>query len=394
MGILGTMSLPPTLVLDRASPDDIEELLKLYFTVYGSKYPLSFGTDPKVMRETILSQNHIWLVSRNQTNREISGSCVFALDRFNKIAKGEGLVVHPRYRNRHLSSEIVMSGVDTLLNGSEPINSIYVTTRTLSIGPQLIFLHNGFLPLGIFPNSHRLDEYETLTLFAKYRPGVLSRRETPPAIPEKMKRIMEISESIVNIKRAPAAIVPSKKLPAPSSIRELHFETIFAPSYVKKRFLEKFPDPYDRFYPFHTPNLLLASTNGEVEVYAYLNSADEYCTIVSTSKPIYWLGSRMRLVIEAIRAAGATYIEILMGVEHTTSLETLLDMQFLPSAIYPAMQEREGKLYDFVLMSRTMEPLNFRGMAIASPFKPYVDQYLDLWKKMHLDTLEVFNDYN
>jgi hypothetical protein len=52
---------------------------------------------------------------------------------------------------------------------------------------------------------------------------------------------------------------------------------------------------------------------------------------------------------------------------------------------------REGELWlDYIIMSRSMEPLDFRGMAIDSSFKPFVDQYVDLWKKMYLDTLEIF----
>jgi len=40
-------------------------------------------------------------------------------------------------------------------------------------------------------------------------------------------------------------------------------------------------------------------------------------------------------------------------------------------------------------MSRTMEPLNFKGMAVVSPFKPFIDQYVDAWKQINLDTIEV-----
>ena len=57
------------------------------------------------------------------------------------------------------------------------------------------------------------------------------------------------------------------------------------------------------------------------------------------------------------------------------------------------MREVRGRMQDFVLMSRTLEPLNFHGMSVATSFKPYVDQYLDLWKDMHLNTLEIFNEY-
>jgi hypothetical protein len=57
------------------------------------------------------------------------------------------------------------------------------------------------------------------------------------------------------------------------------------------------------------------------------------------------------------------------------------------------MREEDGKTYDYVIMTHTIEPLDFRGMAIEKAFKPYVDQYVALWKQMHLDSLEVFNDY-
>jgi hypothetical protein len=48
-------------------------------------------------------------------------------------------------------------------------------------------------------------------------------------------------------------------------------------------------------------------------------------------------------------------------------------------------------MYDYIVMSRTMVPLDLRGMQIAAPFKSYIDQYIELWKQMHIDTLEVFS---
>lgn len=57
----------------------------------------------------------------------------------------------------------------------------------------------------------------------------------------------------------------------------------------------------------------------------------------------------------------------------------------------PALLEAGGRMSDFVVMSRSMEPLNFQGMTIDQSLKPYVDQYVDLWKKMHLDSLEIFD---
>ena len=70
----------------------------------------------------------------------------------------------------------------------------------------------------------------------------------------------------------------------------------------------------------------------------------------------------------------------------------LLRGQFVPSAIYPAMREVNGAYEDYVVLSRTMEPLNFRGMAIVSQFKHYIDQYVEAWKRVNLDTIEVIYD--
>ena len=86
----------------------------------------------------------------------------------------------------------------------------------------------------------------------------------------------------------------------------------------------------------------------------------------------------MRPLMLQLRDFGVAYLEILMAINNVLSLEALLDINFLPSAIYPAMLEYQGGLMDLVLMSRTMEPLNFRGIQIEKSFKPYIDQYVNL----------------
>jgi hypothetical protein len=108
---------------------------------------------------------------------------------------------------------------------------------------------------------------------------------------------------------------------------------------------------------------------------------------------MYALHETFPALLETLRSLGISYVEVLIGADRFESLEVLLRAQFLPSALYLAMREVDGLMYDYVVMTRTMEPLDFRGMAIELAFKPYVDQYVALWKKMHLDALEVFNDY-
>ncbi|OFZ21480.1 MAG: hypothetical protein A2X94_08200 [Bdellovibrionales bacterium GWB1_55_8] len=369
---------------------DINELLKLYFVVYGNSYPLSYN-DPKVMADTISSVDHNWLVARDKATGAIAGSVVFDLDPINKVGKVAALVVHPDYRKQSVGSTLVSVGGRDLISEAGPLNTLYTTTRTLSVGPQLTFLRDGYLPLGIFPNAHRLREFETTTLLAKFKPGVLERRRRPERIPRKLAKIYEVLHAQLGVTESQELTDRDEWTPAPAA-PELEFELVFAPDYVLRRFNEAFKDPYDRFYPFHLPNLLMASKNGEVEIYAYFSKVDGYCAIVALDQPVYTLEGRLRGLLRLLRGFGVSYLEVLMGVEHTRSLETLLQSQFLPVAIYPAMREVDGAMHDFVVLSRTMEPLNFRGMEIEKRFKPYVAQYIELWKDMYLNTLEIFNE--
>lgn len=381
------------LVIDRATLRDVDELMRLYFLVYGNAYPLALGTDREVMAKTIGSFDDIWLVTRDTNKDRIVGSIVFATDRANRIGKVQALVVDPECQGQGVAQGLISHGSEKLLKGEGALNSVYTTTRTNSVAIQRIFLKNGYLPLGIFPNAHKLKGHETLTLFGKFRAGVLEKRDIVPVVPEKLSPILQVQAAHLGVK--PALDVVHGRRAAACAITDegAEFEAIFAPEYVKRRFYEAFADAYDRFYPFHVPNLLLSSTTGYGEIYAFLSKEDQYCTIVSLTKSVHDLAPALPALLSKLCECGASYIETLMGLEHTESLEALLEAQFLPSAVYPAMQERGGSMRDFVLMSRTMYPLNFKGMEIAAPFKPYVDQYVDLWKKMHLDTLEIFNEY-
>ena len=129
---------------------DIEELLNLYTMIYGRNYPVAFGSDPELTASAIESDDYQWLIMRDETNGLIVGSIVFELDRLNKVGKAAGLVVHPEYQGAGIASQLAAYG-DRLIAPHGFLNSIYTTTRTQNIGVQLIFLREGYLPLGIFP---------------------------------------------------------------------------------------------------------------------------------------------------------------------------------------------------------------------------------------------------
>jgi GNAT superfamily N-acetyltransferase len=373
--------------IEPATVNDIVPLLGLYNLVYGSTYPLAIGTDAAVMRAVITNPDDLWLVVRSEQN-EIIASLVAEQDMQNKIGRLQALVVHPEHRRLNLGSKLAEEIVRRTLGAEGSMNSLYTTTRTLSIGPQNIFLNLGFLPLGLFPNAHRVKEYETLTLLGKFRDGVLAERPALPAVPEKLLPILTVLNSLVPTEQK-RAIQISATPPRASGAPEHEFELIYAPDFVRRRFISTFSDPQERFYPFHEPNLLISAKGGGPELYAYFGKQDGYCTIVAGTETFWQLAPSIDAMVRQLLDFGVSYIETLLPIFKTDSLKVLLEHQFIPSAVYPAMTVVQGAMQDFVLLSRTAEPLNFRGMAIDRRFKPYIDQYVRQWSQTYFEAMEV-----
>lgn len=383
------MEIGIELKIQVADAGDVDEIINLYRTVYGRKYPITYGTDHELLKRSIENQEtHMCLVARDVMNRIIGGALIVEIDAFNKIGKLVGLVVHPTYQRHKIGKGLVEYVSEFFLTKDTRLNSLYATTRTIAVGPQMVFLKNDYLPLGIFPNAHRLHQYETVTLFAKFRPGILEIRK-----PEKEASIMLMPLYDILKKLVPKIDIPKghepKALETLEDGEDWEFEIIRAPNYVYRKFLERFPDPCDRFFPFHTPNMLIADKKGRIEIFAYFSKRDGYCTLIKSTAPISELNGRLTSLYMQLDDIGVSYIEVLVNVKQTPLIETLLGGQFLPSAIYPAMREVNKNYEDYIVMSRTMEPLNFRGMAVVAPFKPFIDQYVDAWRQVNLDTIEV-----
>lgn len=375
--------------IQEADIGDVDEIINLYRSVYGRRYPISYGTDPDLLKKSIKDkETHMCLVARDVMNRIIGGALIIEIDAFNKIGKLVGLVVHPTYQRNKIGNSLVAHVSEFFLKKDQRLNSLYATTRTISVGPQMVFLKNDYLPLGIFPNAHRLHQYETVTLFAKFREGILEKRIPELNAATMLMPLYDILKNLVPKISIPKGFEP-KALKSKDDGEDWVFEIIRAPSYVYRKFQERFPDPSDRFFPFHTPNMLIADKKGRIEIFAYFSKRDGYCTLIKATKPISELNGRLTSLYMQLDDIGVSYIEVLVNVKHTPLIETLLGGQFLPSAIYPAMREVDKNFEDYIVMSRTMEPLNFRGMAVVAPFKPFIDQYVDSWKQVNLDTIEV-----
>ncbi|WP_042377578.1 GNAT family N-acetyltransferase [Streptacidiphilus melanogenes] len=373
-----------------ACTDDIDELLTLYRAVYGSSYTLPLGTDREVMAREIDSPTTTWLVARTGPQQQLVASILGTVSPQERLGKLQGLAVHPDARGGGIAREAVRELSDRLLD-EETVDSVYATARTNSTAPQRICLQSGFRALGVFPNLRKSDRHETMVLLARHRPGVLEQRLPVPRVPAGLGGLVEAVHETVGLPDAPRPLVDERTSPDPvGPAAASGFELVDAPAFVKRRFAEAVPDPEARFYPFHTPNVLLTAEDGGFEVYAQLNRGDGYCALVATAPGLSERGRDLDAVISTLSDHGALHIEMLLPLDAYADLTLLLGNGFLPAAAYPAMR-REGEGYrDYVVMARTMKPLDFRGLAIDAAFRPFTEQYIELWKQQYLNTHGIF----
>ncbi|GGM49423.1 hypothetical protein GCM10012275_20390 [Longimycelium tulufanense] len=366
------------MIVESASSHDIDELIRLYRAVYGPHYPLPLGTDPVVMAKFINNPDVRWLVARRPQDRSLVGSAVLEIDPQRRIAKIEGVVVHPDHRSGKVAQHLVAGLSDFALSPGGPVDSVYATARTVSPAPQIMFLRNGYLPLGIFPHARKLQRYETLVLLARFADGVLSRRHSHGPLPEALGSLLSAAERAAGLSFYPAEVVDTPPQPTVAS-RPMDWElasiTGIADGEVR--------------YPFHSPNLLAQAIDGSVTVRANLGENDGYCALLDANPGLTALNAHLESLVDVLSRQGVRYLEALLPLDRPADIDALLGQGFLPTALYPAMR-REGELFrDHVVLSRLLQPLDFRELVVARPFGPFVSHYLDLWTATYLAPLRV-----
>lgn len=379
-----------------AATPDIEELLGLYWSSYGEDYPLLLGTDKRAMKAAIEDQeNYYWLTIREELTNSLAASCIIEIDRKDQIGKVTGVTVSKNFRGHGLAKEIIGAACSEILDRREWVKSLYATSRTLAVSAQSMLLANGFIPLGIFPNARKIHSYETLTLMGKFNPLALESRASVERLPAALAPIYHILDERLGTTSTLGVIEPCpdifKARPTLSEERvRADYEFIFAPKFVERRFQETFSDDADDvFYPFHRPNLLISSQNKDIELYASFSKKDHYCVLMSANRAISSLGDEIKELIFAMKDMGIYYIETLVRVDHFNAICFLTQNRFLPSALYPAMKESDGKMHDYVLLTRTMVPLDFTELQIHESFRPYLEQYSKMWIESNLKSFEV-----
>jgi hypothetical protein len=382
------------LIIEQATLNDIDELLALYLSIYGDDYPLELGTNKSVMKNALSHPfDFLWLIIRDTEKATIAGSTIIEIDHGFKIGKVTGVTTNKAYRRQGIASRLIAYGTNKVVHEDKLVNSLYATSRTISKASQVMFLKNNFLPLGIFPNARKIKNYETLTLLGYFGDEVISRRKPALKVPTFIKPISDVICNAINVEKMSESFeqchpISRRKTYEEDSL-EGGFEFISAPNFINKRFEIMFQDDDESvFYPFHRPNLLIASVTDELEIYASFNEKDHYCVLITSNSSILGLGDRFKKLLFQMKDQGIYYVETLVRMDYFNAICFLAENKFIPAAVYPAMREEDGYMYDYVLMTRTMVPLDFSDTQIDDSFRPYVTQYAKQWIHMNLASVE------
>ncbi|MCX5589046.1 GNAT family N-acetyltransferase [Streptomyces erythrochromogenes] len=372
-------------VITAATAADIAELRQLYYAVYGPHYPVALGTDPAEMALLMADPHSLWLVARCAATGALAASAAIHGEAGSRIARLEGIAVHPEHRSAGLAATLTEALCAEMLDTGR-LDSVYATVRTVGSGPQRVVARNGFRPLGILPNAVDLRSRESLALYARHSPGVLDRRVPVTEVPAVLLPLLRTAGEALGIGypqvRAAAGPLPA---PAPRGAVE-QLEMIEAPAFVRRRFRERFPGAEGWFYPLHTPNVLLTPEDGRFEVYAYLNRAGGYCSLLTAHPDPAAAAAHLEPVTRALARAGAGYVEALVPLAHQEALSAFLAQGFVAGALYPAMRADGDGFHDYAVLSRSSERIDFRGVAVEPPLQPYLDCYASAWASAHLPT--------
>ncbi|WP_406367705.1 GNAT family N-acetyltransferase [Streptomyces sp. NBC_01546] len=371
-------------VITPAACADIAELRQLYYAVYGPHYPVALGTDPAEMARLIEDPYSLWLVGRCADTGALTVSAAIHGEPGSRIGRLEGIAVHPGHRSAGLAAALTEALCAGMLDTGR-LDSVYATVRTVSAGPQRVVARNGFRPLGILPNAVDLRSRESLALYARHSAGVLDRRLPVTEVPAPMLPLLRTAEAALGIGYPGVRAAAPLAAPAPQGAVE-RLEMIEAPAFVRRRFREQFPGAGGWFYPLHTPNVLLTPEDGRFEVYAYLNRAGGYASLLTAHPDPAAAAAYLEPVTRALARAGAGYVEALVPLAHQEALSAFLAQGFVAGALYPAMRADGDGFHDYAVLSRSSERIDFRGVAVEPPLQPYLDCYVSAWASTHLPT--------
>ncbi|OGR50441.1 MAG: hypothetical protein A2049_03155 [Elusimicrobia bacterium GWA2_62_23] len=372
-------------VIRLAKVQDMRRIQMLYAEVYGGSYSIPIVTDKEKMRRAIEDNEYYWLVAECQGR--VVGSLVYALDLHYRNSKAFGAVVSQEFRKLDLAYTMMKLVLDDITHNKDLVDLVYATTRTANYAPQKLTESLGFIKLGIFPNSNRLQYNETHCLTAYFTERALQRRRQRPRIIPEVEPFYDIVRRQVNLDKPQIKKVEGMYSDHKVKIPLLHFEAINAPEFVKNRWRKTRPNSFfdHIFMPFHEPNLILITPDQGTEVYLTVNMKDKYSVVVGGVTDQKSFAVVLESIAQKVSQMDMGYVEVIIDGYSPAIQRDALDARFIPSAYFPCAKRMGGKRYDCIVFSRTFDILDFRNVKIISLYKNFLKEYLKLWRENYIE---------
>lgn len=367
-----------------AREEDVFQISQLYYDAYQGLYTDPLMKDFNLTRGYIQSQSGFWFVTKDSSEKIIA-SVVMAYDEGDLIAKAFGAVVHSEYRGRGIIEDLTEFAIEYLRENTKGVEVIYTTTRTVNESAQTVTEKLGFKKIGIFPNAHRTNDYETHCLAAIVYPSALEKRNTNYKIHHEIASLYGIVQNEIPLGPL-ETIVPEK--PSKILISPGELEVVNSPKFVDFRYSTLKADNRleFEFFPFHRPNLMILSPDQTIELFCHLSPVDGYCVVIGGKMPGDLNFTELFLSAnKLLRNVGARYIEVIVRADRPKILESILRAKFIPCGFFPAFQKAHDKRYDFVVFSRSFEIFDFQNVRLKGLNQIYLEEYFKAWKRMALN---------
>lgn len=374
-----------TPVVRRATTADVHGILRIYQDAYRGTYPDPIMTEVDGLTSALSSDQHCCMIATD--GDLVAGTVSYRVNRENRLAKVFGAVVLPAYRGASITRDLLLAGWEELSALPSPVEIIYATTRTVSTTPQELAVRLGYRSLGIFPNVHKTDEFETHCLTAFYAPSVLEKRYTDFALHPKIVPLFDLVRTECGLPPLDVATGRTSESASKKPVRP-DLEVILAERFVQHRFQAEKPlvERHHWFFPFLQPNVLLTNPTQSVEVFAHVSAIDKHCVLlgIRDSERLGYAGILQRACRLLHDILATRYIEFIVRADETERISNALDAGFIPCAYFPAMQLSNDRRYDFVAFSRSFEVLDFHNIQLEGINHEYLMQYFEAWKDIAL----------
>lgn len=356
-------------LMRRATPEDAEGIFLLYQAVYEGTYTLPIVNLREERRAALSDPGTLWLV--DEIDGRIVGSVIFSVDGAIRCGKVFAAAVVPECRRGELMFETLRAGIDHLLYQDGSVDVIYATTRTQSVAPSRLLRKLGFVSMGIFPNVHRLIDYETHGLMAIFHPAAWEKRSRPPVLIPEVNGFYEIVRDTFGLEPAQIEAVTDRL--------KLHVTRGDEARHEYER-LRAAGELVWYFFPFHRPNLMFSTESGSVQAFLNREGKDGHGVVVGLKidrESVAHLEHVLEVVFDTACTLGIEYLEILVDAYSPKHQRAALTAGYLPCGYFPSFElQPDGQRRDYLILAKTMAPLNFSNVQMTPRDRKFLDVYL------------------